>query len=285
MAGYAGRALQFFAVVALIVTVAGCSSSKPKPADFHIYSEADSRLNLDFNDQPLSVVLNIYQLKDRQTFARLTFEDFVSGKSDESLLGEDIVSKTELVVLPGNKQALNTQLAPDAQYLGVVAIYRTPADQQWRYLVPAEQIRKKSFWGFDKEKTVSIRLHGCYIAVDGVEVDLIPGQKSSVSPTCTTSALSTHSTTINETLPAVNNAFTTNAPTAVNVPTVNAPTVMPTANVPTTVNLPTTNVPTSNAPTSMMDRLRSASETANNVSNTASSVSNGAKAAKSLVKP
>ncbi|MFT3930589.1 MAG: type VI secretion system lipoprotein TssJ [Spongiibacteraceae bacterium] len=204
MAGYAGRALQFFALVALIFTIAGCSSNKPKPADFHIYSEADARLNLDFNAQPLSVVLNIYQLKDRQTFARLTFEDFVSGKSDESLLGEDIISKTELVVLPGNKQALNTQLAPDAQYLGVVAIYRTPADQQWRYLVPAEQIRKKSFWIFAKETTVSIRLHGCYIAIDGVEVDIIPGQKTNSSPNCSAAASNVSSTAIRET-PAANN--------------------------------------------------------------------------------
>lgn len=245
MAVYAGRASQFFALVALIVMAAGCSSNKPKPADFHIYSEADSRLNLDFNDHPLSVVLNIYQLKDRQTFARLTFEDFVSGKSDESLLREDIVSKTELVVLPGNKQAIDTKLAPDAQYLGVVAIYRMPADQQWRYLVPAEQIRKKGFWGFSKEKTVSIRLHGCYIAIDGVEIDLIPGQKSNASPSCIAPIASVNSTTVSETLP-----ITSDAPA-----------------------------------TSTMDHLKSASETATKVSNTASSVSNGAKAAKSLVKP
>lgn len=199
MAGYAGRALQFFALVALMFTIAGCSSNKPKPADFHIYSEADARLNLDFNDHPLSVVLNVYQLKDRQAFARLTFDDFVSGKSDESLLGDDIVSKTELVVLPGNKQALNTQLAPDAQYLGIVAIYRTPADQQWRYLVPAEQIRKKSFWIFDKETTVSVRLHGCYIAIDGVEVDIIPGQKSNSAPNCAAGISSVNSETVRET--------------------------------------------------------------------------------------
>lgn len=246
MTGYAGRALQLFALVAFFFTVAGCSSSKPKPTDFHIYSEADSRLNLDFNDHPLSVVLNVYQLRDRQTFARLTFDDFVSGKSDDTLLRDDIVSKTEFVVLPGNKQAIDTKLAPDAQYLGVVAIYRMPADQQWRYLVPAEQIRKKSFWGFDKEKTVSIRLHGCYIAIDGVEIDIIPGQKSNSLPNCT------------------------------------APTVSTSVKTSTSEMTSPTNDATS---PSTMERLRAASETANNVSNTASSAANGAKTAKSLVNP
>ncbi len=245
MSGYAGIALRLFTLFVWTIAVAGCSSSKPKPADFHIHSAADSRLNPDFNDQPLSVVLNVYQLRDRQTFARLTFEDFVSGKSDESLLREDIVSRTELVVLPGNKQTIDARLEPDAQYLGVVAIYRMPADQQWRYLIPAEQIRKKGLWEFGEEKTVSIRLHGCYIAVEGVDIDIIPGQKAVTPPSCPAIAANSSPASGSETSPQANDL----------------------------------------SAASTLDRVRAASETANNVSGAASSASDTTKTLKSLMSP
>jgi type VI secretion system protein VasD len=129
-------------------------------------------------------VLYIYQLKDRQAFARLTFEDFLSGKSDADLLGEELINKTERVMLPGTKESLNAALLPDTRFVGVVAMYRLPAPQQWRYLIPAEQIREKSFWRFSDQKNISIRLHDCYMTVDGVELDLIPGQRSDLPTTC-----------------------------------------------------------------------------------------------------
>ncbi len=186
MFGYAWSAnlfnyLSFFFVVFLL---AGCSSSPPKSVDYLIYSEADSLLNRDAADRPLSVVLNVYQLKSRGTFARLTFEDFVSGKVDAELLDDDFLQKSEIVALPGDKQTLDMQLLPETQYLGVVAIYRKPADQQWRYLIPVEQIRKKSFWRFSDKKTVSLHLHDCYMRIDGVTLDLIPGQKAGEAATC-----------------------------------------------------------------------------------------------------
>lgn len=253
MACYARRAKRLIALFAMIVAAIGCSGNKPQPANYHIYSEADNRLNLDFTDRPLSVVLNVYQLKDRQTFARLTFEDFVSGKTDESLFGDDVVSKSEFVVLPGDKQSIDTKLAPEAKYIGIVAVYRMPADQQWRYLIPAEQIREKSFWGFAKEKTVSIRLHSCYMTIDGVGVDLIPGQKAGSDPSCS-------------------------AVTAVAGPSIKTGTA-------------STSITTNTEP-SLSDKTRTTAETASSVaktassvSDTASSVSKTAKTAGSLAKP
>lgn len=186
MLGHAGSAirhsalLSFFAVLAL----SGCSSSKPKPVSYSLYSEADTQLNRDAMARPLSVVLNVYQLRDRNAFARLTFEDFVSGKADTSLLGDDLIQKAEVVVLPGEKQALNMKLVPDAQYLGIVAIYRAPSDQEWRYLIPAKQVRDTRFWKLSDEKKISLRLHDCHMSVEGVQVEWIAGQKANLKPVC-----------------------------------------------------------------------------------------------------
>jgi len=174
------------AVLLIVLEISACSSSKPKPVDFHINGEADTLLNRDVSARPLSVVLDVYQLKDRQAFSRLTFEDFVSGKSEMDLFGDELIQKTEVVILPGGKQSLATSLMPETKYLGVVAIYRMPSEQQWRYLAPAEQIRETSFWhwGADEKKTITVHLHDCYLTVEGVNVDLIPGQKAEAVPAC-----------------------------------------------------------------------------------------------------
>ncbi len=184
MACFAGMARKLIALSTLLFILGGCTGNKQKPSEFQIYSEADSRLNLDFNDRPLSVIFNVYQLKDRQAFARLTFEDFVSGKPETALLGDDIVSKSEFVVLPGSKQSIDTALLPDTKYLGLVSIYRSPAEQKWRYLIPTQQLRERDFWGRSMRKTISVRLHECYISIDGVEIDIIPGQNSRADASC-----------------------------------------------------------------------------------------------------
>lgn len=183
----AGMARKFSALVIMTATLLGCSNNRTQLTDYQFYSEADTYLNLDLTERPLSVVLNVYQLRDRQTFARLTFEDFVSGKSDADLLGDDLLSKSEFVVLPGSKQSIDAKLMPDAKFIGVVAAYRMPADQRWRYLIPAQQMRKKSLWGFSEKKTVSIFLRNCYMTVNDVEIDLIPGQRNGTEPTCSSS--------------------------------------------------------------------------------------------------
>ncbi len=191
----AGMARHFAALVVIPLVLSGCSSNKTQLTDYQLYSEADARLNLDLTERPLSVVMNVYQLKDRQTFARLTFEDFVSGKTDAELFGEDLVSKSEFVVLPGSKQFIDAKLAPDAHFIGIVAAYRMPADQQWRYLIPAEQMRKKGFWSA-KKKTVSIVLRNCYMTVNGVDIDSIPGQRNGGEPSCSSTAVATSAMTV-----------------------------------------------------------------------------------------
>lgn len=184
MSDNAGSAGFIFAIFFFFVSLSGCSSSSSKPTSFHIYSEADAELNRDNSESPLSVVLYVYQLKDRQAFSRLTFEDFLSGKTDADLLGEDLINKTEQVMLPGAKESVTSGLLPEAKYVGVVAMYRLPAPQQWRYLIPAEQIRKKGFFSLSKQKNIAVRLHDCHMTIDGVELDLIPGQRSDSSAVC-----------------------------------------------------------------------------------------------------
>ncbi len=187
MTNYAGRAnylVMLLVLASACFALFGCTAAPPKPTNYTLYGEADATLNRDTANRPLSVVLNVYQLTDRQAFSRQTFDDFVAGKSDADLFGAELIQKSELIVLPGDKKSIAMNLLPETKYVGIVAIYRLPAEQQWRYLVPASEIRKTNFIGMRKDITVSLRLHDCYMEVDGVAIDLIPGQKKGVTPSC-----------------------------------------------------------------------------------------------------
>jgi type VI secretion system protein VasD len=181
------KCFALFNAVFIALALTGCASKKPAPLSYKIRSEANASLNRDASSRPLSVVLYVYQLRDRRAFSRLSFDDFVSARADADLFGEEYIRKSELVVLPGEKQDIDMQLLPDTRFLGVVAMYRMPAEQRWRYLIPADQLRETNLIGMRREGVVRLQLRDCYIVIGGVKPDLIPGQKMDGEPKCAVS--------------------------------------------------------------------------------------------------
>lgn len=110
----------------------GCGKPKipcPLPSiKIAVEGEATSTINRDANGDPLSVVVRVYHLEDKAEFAKLTFDLITSGRTDQELLGADFISRFEFVIVPGTK------------YIGVVAFFRKPDPNCWRYLVSMEQL-------------------------------------------------------------------------------------------------------------------------------------------------
>lgn len=184
MKRFAWNALILLVCPLIFVVLQGCSSREPKPVEYSLYSIADADLNRDAGGRPLSVVLAVYQLRDPSQFARLTFDQYVSSSDTVALFGDSVISRDEVVVLPASRERVQLALLPDAVYIGIVALYRSPAAQHWHYLVPADQLRETGFWPFSRQKVVSIQLHECHLDVSGVVVDPIPGQRINVEPVC-----------------------------------------------------------------------------------------------------
>jgi type VI secretion system protein VasD len=114
--------------VALLLV--GCPK---EPTRISMVVSAAANVNPDAGGRPLSVVVRIYQLKDK---GRLETADYNSLVKSDSVLAEDVLERQERVVQPGTQDALEVRANPLAAYLGVVALFRNPTGDGWRKTVP-----------------------------------------------------------------------------------------------------------------------------------------------------
>lgn len=160
----------FLAVLGVFVT--GCASG---PKEYPISGTAEPIINRDINGKSLSVVVRLYQLKEKNEFTRLTFDAVASGKSDAELFPQELVARNEVVLVPGASQKLTDKLLPEAKYVGVVGYFRKPDAQHWRFLVDADDVRSKG---------LSFAVQDCYLKLLQPKAVLIPGQTAGYTPEC-----------------------------------------------------------------------------------------------------
>lgn len=112
----------------------GCSKEPPR---INIVLNAGGDVNPDPSGQALSVVVRIYQLKDK---GRLESADYNSiWRSEQQTLSDDLLERQERIVQPGTQEMLEIRTNPAAVYLGIVALFRNPAGDTWRRIIPVGQ--------------------------------------------------------------------------------------------------------------------------------------------------
>ncbi|MBC8642537.1 type VI secretion system lipoprotein TssJ [Caballeronia sp. EK] len=100
--------------------------------------DARAALNETTSGRPLSTVVRFYQLKDSKTFAQLEYIQLQNN--DLELLKTDLVATKDVVMRPGASASLREPMEKDAEYVGVVAFFRTPdSDGVWKLLIPKQQ--------------------------------------------------------------------------------------------------------------------------------------------------
>jgi type VI secretion system protein VasD len=112
-------------LIALLTLTAACS---PPQARLTISSTAN--LNPNDSDEPLPVMVNIYQLSDNKAFEEASFEDL--WKKDLTTLGDSMLTKETLTLNPASQERLVFERHAQAKYIGAMAIFRKPEKQAWR---------------------------------------------------------------------------------------------------------------------------------------------------------
>lgn len=97
----------------------------------HIF--AGGNLNAGSGKKPLALVVKVYQLRSLQRFEQTPFDSFLDADKERAALGDDLVSSHETLVLPSQHYDITETLPDDVPYLGIVALFRAPAAQRWRY--------------------------------------------------------------------------------------------------------------------------------------------------------
>jgi len=104
--------------------------------------ESSKFLNLDDSGAPLPVIVRVYQLKNKENMEKA---DFLSlWKSDKDILGEDLLDRSEVTLLPESTIELNVESGKDAGYLAVMVLFRKPQGGSWRQIIPLKESRVHS---------------------------------------------------------------------------------------------------------------------------------------------
>jgi type VI secretion system protein VasD len=141
------------ASVSLALMLAGCGAWQATKdttvgAAEWLFTTQVKTMNIDFDARaavnetssglPLSTIVRIYQLKDSKTFAQLEYTQLQNDDLD--LLKADLVATKDVVLRPGSSASVSEPMQKDAEYVGVIAFFRSPTSKGvWKLLIPKKQ--------------------------------------------------------------------------------------------------------------------------------------------------
>jgi type VI secretion system protein VasD len=157
--------------------LAACASG---PNKYTVKADADGNLNRDNGGRSLSVVVRVYQLRDAKEFQKLIFDTLASGRPESEFLGNELLTMTDLILVPGAEMTTTEPMVDNAKHIGIVAFFRKPDSHYWRYLFDAETVRKEG---------LSFRAQDCYLVPVGIKPVPIPGQPENARPECGAAAV------------------------------------------------------------------------------------------------
>lgn len=109
----------------------------------HLDFTAREALNTDTRENhssPQSLVIRVYQLKDRKTFDTLVYQQIASDAG--TLLGDDLLASRDAVLSPGGAVNLTMPMEENAAFVAVVGLFRQPdlAKDNWRQVLAREAL-------------------------------------------------------------------------------------------------------------------------------------------------
>lgn len=143
----------FLAVLCATVIAAGCGmgqavtdntvaaakwafTTQVKTMNIDLTSRAS--LNKNGGGQSLSTVVRIYQLKTPQAFEQLSYAQFQADDLDG--LKADLLATKDVVLRPDAAASVSEPMKEDAQYVGVVALFRDSGKSAvWKLIIPKKQ--------------------------------------------------------------------------------------------------------------------------------------------------
>lgn len=109
----------------------------------HLDFTAREALNTDSRESHSlseSVVVRVYQLKDRKTFDKTVYQQLLND--GDALLKVDLLASRDVVLKPGGDASLNMPMEADTQFVAVVGLFRYPdtVNNSWKVVIEREEL-------------------------------------------------------------------------------------------------------------------------------------------------
>ncbi|MBY4897520.1 type VI secretion system lipoprotein TssJ [Cupriavidus sp. AU9028] len=155
LAGAAGGALE-----ALGIKPSSVPDAQKPPRDIPLRLYAGANLNAANDRKPAALVVRVYKLKEATAFQQAAFDVFVDPAREKQVLGAELVNVREITLIPGQRYEVMEKVAREAGAIGVVALFRSPAPQRWKFAFDAQQGEKSG---------ITIGLHACAMTLTAGE--------------------------------------------------------------------------------------------------------------------
>lgn len=113
---------------------------------------AGDNLNAGDGDRALSLVVRVYQLRNLERFEEAPFDVFLDQQRERDVLGDDLIGVTEILLAPGQRHEVLERLPAEGEHVGVVALFRAPAQTRWRFAFDADKAA---------DDGITVGLHAC----------------------------------------------------------------------------------------------------------------------------
>lgn len=106
----------------------------------HLDFTSRAALNVDGEQVPLSVMVRVYQLKDRKSVDAADYRTLL-GNAD-TVLKNDLLASREVLVMPGGDVSLDMPLDADAKFVAVVGLFNRPdmKGNKWYLVLKREDL-------------------------------------------------------------------------------------------------------------------------------------------------
>jgi type VI secretion system protein VasD len=130
-------------------------AQKP-PRNVGLTLYAAPNLNAANDRKPLALVVRLYVLKDPTSFQQAPFDAFTDPAREKTILGGDLLGVREVTLIPGQRYIVTEKVSREAQAFGIVALFRDPAMQRWKFAFDPAKSEKSG---------IMIGLHNCAMTV------------------------------------------------------------------------------------------------------------------------
>lgn len=143
-------------------------AQKP-PRNVPLRIHAGANLNADAGGRPLALVMRVYKLRQAASFSAAPYHTFLDPVREKEAFGTDLIEVREITLTPGQRFETLEKVSKEADYIGVVALFHTPAPQRWRMSFRADKAEKEG---------LTLGMHACAITVGSgnrsasLEIDL-----------------------------------------------------------------------------------------------------------------
>lgn len=129
-------------------------AQKP-PREVAVRLHAAPKLNADAQGRPLALVARVYKLRQNAAFEAAPYSAFLSPGAEKEAFGADLVEVKDVTLVPGQRYETVEKVTRDAAYVGVAALFHSPAPQRWRLAFPAADAEKAG---------LTVGLHACTLS-------------------------------------------------------------------------------------------------------------------------